>query len=111
MSDISYCSNETVLSPLASSTFTPAILQISEDLHSTPSTVVGATTGFVIALGLGPLILAPLSETFGRRKLYLVCFSAFAVTQVPVALSGDVSWLIGWRTVSGFCGSKSILGV
>lgn len=70
-----------VLSPLASSMFTPGINQIAEDLKTTPQAIVGATTGFVILQGIGPLILAPLSETFGRRRLYTVvgdgCFTRF----------------------------------
>ena len=52
--------------------FTPGIDQIADCLDTTPQIVVGATTGFVVFLGLGPLILAPLSETFGRRTLYIV---------------------------------------
>ena len=88
--------------------FTPGISQIAEDLKTSESDVVGATTGFVICLGIGPLVLAPLSETFGRRKLYLICFSIFAVTQVPTALARTVVELNIWRTISGFFGSVGI---
>lgn len=86
--------------------FTPGIEEIAEDLGTSPDVVVGATTGFVVFLGLGPLLLAPLSETFGRRKLYMVCFSIFALLQIPTALSPNVATLIGMRTISGFFGSK-----
>lgn len=85
--------------------FTPGIEQIAEDLKTSADVVVGATTGFVVFLGLGPLILAPLSETFGRRKLYLVCFSIFALLQIPTALSPNVASLIAVRAISGFFGS------
>ena len=88
--------------------FTPGINQIADDLNSTPNAVVGATTGFVVFLGLGPLILAPLSETFGRRRLYLVCFTIFALLQIPTALSPNVATLICVRTISGFFGSIGI---
>ena len=88
--------------------FTPGIAQIASDLHTTPSTVVGATTGFVVCLGIGPLILAPLSETFGRRKLYLICFSIFAVSQIPTALSPNIASLLTFRAISGFFGSVGI---
>lgn len=44
--------------------FTPGISQISEDLDTTEASVVGATTGFVVALGIGPLVFAPLSKFF-----------------------------------------------
>ncbi|KAL8923923.1 MAG: hypothetical protein Q9208_004360 [Pyrenodesmia sp. 3 TL-2023] len=97
-----------VLSPLASSMFTPGIAQISADLNTTDNVVVGATTGFVVFLGIGPLILAPLSETFGRRKLYLICFSIFAILQIPTALSPNVETLIALRSISGFFGSVGI---
>ena len=42
--------------------FTPGIAQIAEDLGTAETSVVGATTGFVVALGIGPLLLAPLSK-------------------------------------------------
>ena len=97
-----------ILSPLASSMFTPGMDQIAEGLHTTPETVVGCTTGFVIMLGIGPLFLAPLSETFGRRRLYIVCFTIFALLQIPSALSPNIETLIAMRTLSGFFGSVGI---
>lgn len=86
--------------------FTPGIAQIAADLNTSTDVVVGATTGFVVFLGIGPLILAPLSETFGRRKLYLTCFSIFAILQIPTALSPNVEALVAIRAVSGFFGSE-----
>jgi len=97
-----------VLSPLASSMYTPGIQQIADDLGTDTTNVIATTTGFVIMLGLGPLILAPLSETFGRRKLYLVCFSVFTLLQIPSALSPNIATLTAMRTISGFFGSIGI---
>lgn len=88
--------------------FTPGIAQIADDLHTSPTTVIGTTTAFVITLGIGPLILAPLSETFGRRKIYLVCFAIFSLLQIPTALSPNIEFLISIRSVSGFFGSVGI---
>lgn len=99
---------QSILSPLASSMFTPGIEQIADDLGTSVKTVIGTTTGFVIMLGVGPLFLAPLSETFGRRKLYLVCFSVFTLLQIPSALSPNIASLIAARTLSGFFGSVGI---
>jgi multidrug resistance protein len=88
--------------------FTPGIQEIADDFDTSVTTVVGASTGFVICLGIGPLILAPLSETFGRRMLYIVCFSAFTLLQIPTALSPNIETLIVVRTISGFFGSIGI---
>lgn len=93
------------LSPLASSMFTPGISQIAECLDTTEQKIIGATTGFVVMLGVGPLLLAPLSETFGRRKLYLICFSIFSLLQIPTALSPNYQTLILCRAFAGFFGS------
>ena len=48
-----------IVSPLASSAFTPGLQQIADDLGTDTNTVIGTTTGFVVMLGLGPLVLAP----------------------------------------------------
>lgn len=88
--------------------FTPGIEQIADDLNSTKQSVIGATTGFVIMLGFGPLVLAPLSETFGRRVIYIICFVCFTILQIPSALAPNVSALIAARTLSGAFGSVGI---
>ena len=93
------------MSPLASSMFTPAIAQIPASLHTDEQHIIATTTGYVVMLGIGPLVLAPFSETFGRRMLYLSCFGCFALLQIPTALSPNASFIIAIRTVSGFFGS------
>lgn len=87
--------------------FSPGIDQIADDFKVPRNVAVGATTtGFVVLLGIGPLFLAPLSETFGRRKLYLTCFSIFSLLQIPTALSPNIQILIVVRALSGFFGSE-----
>lgn len=97
-----------ILSPLASSMFTPGIEQVALDLDCSLNAVIATTTGFVIMLGLGPLVLAPFSETFGRRRLYIWCFSIFTILQIPTALAPNVGFLIAARSLSGFFGSVGI---
>lgn len=98
-----------ILSPLASSMFVPGISQIAEDLNAEEQEVIATTTGFVIMMGLGPLVLAPFSETFGRRAVYIVCFSVFTLLQIPTALSPNIATLISVRAISGLFGSTFIL--
>lgn len=97
-----------IVSPLASSMFTPGISQIAKDLRASEEAIIATTTGFVIFMGIGPLILAPLSETFGRRKLYIISFAIFTLLQIPTALSPNAATLIVVRTISGFFGSVGI---
>ncbi|KAG9966927.1 MFS general substrate transporter, partial [Aureobasidium melanogenum] len=97
-----------ILSPLASSMFSPGIQQIADDLNTTKDAVIGCTTGFVIMLGIGPLVLAPLSETFGRRNVYIYCYTAFTILQIPAALAPNIATLLAVRTISGFFGAVAI---
>lgn len=53
----------------------------------------------------GRLLLAPLSETFGRKPVYLVCFGIFTFLQIPTALSPNIAVLITFRSLAGFFGS------
>lgn len=62
----------------------------------------------MIALGIGPLFLAPLSETFGRKSLYLICFGLFTLVQIPTALAKSVPVLVSMRVLAGLTGSVSI---
>jgi hypothetical protein len=43
-----------LMSPLASSMFTPGIAQIAEDLETDTTSVIATTTGFVVMLGYRP---------------------------------------------------------
>ena len=97
-----------ILSPLASSIFMPGIADIAADLGSSQAKVIGTTTGFVIMLGIGPLLHAPLSEAFGRKIVYISCFSIFTLLQIPTALAPNIGVLITVRTFSGFFGSVGI---
>ncbi|KAF2099851.1 membrane transporter [Rhizodiscina lignyota] len=108
LANVAVIASMSILSPLASSMFTPGIQEIADDLGTDTSTVIGATTGFVVFLGIGPLILAPMSETFGRRRLYMVCFSMFTLLQIPTALSPSIATLLALRTIAGFFGSIGI---
>lgn len=108
MTNVAIVALMAILSPLASSMFTPGISQIAEDLDASEQSVIATTTGFVICLGIGPLVLAPLSETFGRRLLYICCFAVFSLLQAASALSPNIAALITLRTIAGFFGSVGI---
>jgi predicted MFS family arabinose efflux permease len=85
--------------------FTPGIQQVAQSFKTSEEAVIACQTGYVVMLGIGPLILAPLSETFGREQLYHVCFTLFTILQAPAALSPNVATLITVRAITGFFGS------
>jgi multidrug resistance protein len=108
LSNVAIIACMAILSPLASSIFTPGIDQIAQDLHTDKQQVIATTTGYMFMLGFGPLVLAPLSETFGRRPVFISCFGVFSLLQIPTALSPNVAALVAVRTLAGFFGSVGI---
>lgn len=94
--------------PMASSVFAPAVSEIAEDLQAPSQFVLGGQTGFVCMLGIGPLFLAPMSETFGRRNLFIMNLVAFTLMQVPTALINNVEGFIIVRAIAGFFGSVGV---
>jgi MFS family permease len=78
------------------------------DFHTSQTLAAFSVSVFLLGFGSGPLLLAPLSETFGRKPIYIVGFTIFTLTQIPCALSSSISMLIGFRFLQGFFGSASI---
>lgn len=63
------------------------------------------TALFVLGFGLGPLYLAPLSEMYGRRIIYLTCFALFTVLNICCAVAPNMAALSVFRLLCGMAGS------
>ena len=59
-------------------------------------------------MGLGPLIASPLSETFGRRAVYLIVCPLFALFVLGTGLADDVVSIIVCRFFAGMFASPSV---
>lgn len=97
-----------VVGPMASSIFAPAIDEVARTFNSDAQTVLAGQTVFVCMLGIGPLFLAPMSETFGRRNIFLINLAIFTLLQIPTALAPNVESFIVLRLLSGFFGSVGV---
>lgn len=62
-------------------------------------------TSYLIAQAVGGVLVSPLSETFGRRTLYIAASAIFCVFNILIAaVHSDVTVYIG-RFVTGFVAS------
>ncbi|KAH0828296.1 putative transporter [Fonsecaea pedrosoi] len=105
----------TFVSPLASSMFAPAVGFLGEDFGVHQELVLSFTVS-VYLLGIwlgtdtpdkqfGPLVLAPLSEIYGRRIVLCGANIFFVVWQIGCALAPNVGGLIAFRFLAGIGGS------
>lgn len=99
--------------------FAPGVPQTMADFH-TDSNLLAAfvVSVFVLGFAFGPLLLAPLSEMYGRIRVYHVCNVFFLIFTILCAVSTNMSMLVAFRFFSGFagvavvtCGSGSIADV
>lgn len=59
---------------------------------------------FVLGFAFGPLVIAPMSEIYGRRIVYHICNSLFVVFTILCAVAKDMNGLLAYRFCAGFVG-------
>ncbi|KAF2702910.1 MFS general substrate transporter [Pleomassaria siparia CBS 279.74] len=94
---------------LPSSMLAPSLSNISKDLHigaSTESQMVFSV--YVLAWGIGPLILSPLSELYGRSLVLQVGNLCSVLLYITCAVSRTATQLIVFRFLSGLSGSAAV---
>lgn len=102
----------TFLTPLASSQFAPGVPEVMKDFHSTNEMLEGFMVSvYVLGFAFGPLIIAPLSEMYGRLPLYHSCNLLFIIFTIAAALATDMGMFITFRFFMGcFGGAPMVLG-
>ncbi|KAI1327088.1 cycloheximide resistance protein [Xylariaceae sp. FL0255] len=95
----------TLFSPLASSIFAPAIPEVEAEFHNSSLEIASFVVSvYLLGFAFGPLIIAPLSEMYGRVIIYHVCNVGFVAFTVACALAPTLNALIGFRFVAGLFG-------
>ncbi|KAH8691964.1 major facilitator superfamily domain-containing protein [Talaromyces proteolyticus] len=96
----------TLIAPLGTSIFYPALHQVESDLH-TSSTVTNLSLAFyLLAMAIFPFWWMNWAVAFGRRNIYLVSFSLGVVFAVLAAISKSIGMLIAMRLMSGGCSAS-----
>jgi MFS family permease len=77
---------------------------------SSTNETLGAFVTSVYLLGYvaGPLVIAPMSEIYGRAIVYNVCNFVFLIFQVACALANSLGSLIAFRFLAGIAASCPI---
>lgn len=65
-------------------------------------------TLYLIGLAVGSVIIAPLSETYGRKPISVICMFLMLVLIIPAALATSVAELLVVRLIGAFAGSAMI---
>jgi multidrug resistance protein len=105
----SLLSTITFMTPFASSILAPALGSMQKD-YGVTDTTLGAMPVSIYLLGyaIGPVVLSPLSEIYGRNLILISASAWFCIWLVGCALAPSLNTLIFFRFMTGIGGSASL---
>ena len=89
------------LGPLSIDLYLPALPDLTNDLSASPSSVQLTLTGVLAGLGLGQLVIGPLTDIYGRRRPLLVGIAVNVVTALLCAVAPSIVVLDVLRVLQG----------
>lgn len=90
-----------MIGPLSTDLYLPTFINLAADLDVVAAQVQLTVTGFLIGLACGPLLVGPLSDRYGRRRILLIALAVFVATGLLMVLSSQIWVLIALRVVQG----------
>ncbi|PYI12698.1 MFS general substrate transporter [Aspergillus sclerotiicarbonarius CBS 121057] len=99
----------TFLSPFTSSMPAPGMSFIDQEFGTTSEILTSfAVSVFVLGFAVGPLVLSPLSEIYGRQPILNAANIFFTAWQIGCALAPNMASLIIFRFLAGVGGSACL---
>ncbi|MEU2000205.1 multidrug effflux MFS transporter [Rhodococcus sp. NPDC019627] len=97
------------IAPLATDMYLPGLPVMAESLHTSAPSVQLTLTTFMAGLGIGQLVVGPLSDGLGRRRLLLAATVVTTIAAMVCALAPSVETLIAARLFQGLSGGAAIV--
>ncbi|KAG2230703.1 hypothetical protein INT48_003710 [Thamnidium elegans] len=88
--------------PLSSMMYMPGILAVAADLNTSISSVNGTISAYVVFMGISPLFWAALSDTYGRKRMYIVSGIINVISSIICAFSRNIGMLVVFRAIQSF---------
>jgi len=87
----------------------PSFPALSEHFRTSPSDIALSVSLFAIGLAFSLLLIGPLSDMFGRKKLLLVGIALSAAGAIGCLLTDNFAWFLLFRVVQAVgCGSFAL---
>ncbi|GAA3617163.1 multidrug effflux MFS transporter [Microlunatus ginsengisoli] len=93
------------IGPLTVDTYLPALPSLTAEFGATDVQAQTTITGLLVGLGLGQLVIGPLSDAVGRRKPLLIGLAGHGLMSVLCALAPSITLLAVTRTLQGVAGA------
>lgn len=98
----------TLATTFASSAYSGGMKQVIRYFNVSSEVATLGISLYVLGFALGPLVWAPLSEEFGRRKIFFVSFMAGTAFAAGAAGADSIAALLVLRFLTGSIGSAPL---
>lgn len=82
--------------------------QLTSSFDVSPEVGTVGLSMYILGFAVGPLLLAPLSEFYGRNPVYMLSWLLLVIFQVPLAKAPNIATVIACRLLQGFFGSAPL---
>jgi MFS transporter, DHA1 family, multidrug resistance protein len=98
-----------LLGPFTIDMYLPSFPTIVKDYGTTASLVQISLTTCLLGLGLGQLIIGPMSDVQGRRKPLLIFLTFYLIASITCALAPSIYLFIAARFLQGFAAAGGLV--
>lgn len=99
----------TAFGPFVTDFYLPAMPEMAASFHTSPSLVALSLTTGMVGLAVGQILIGPLSDKFGRKRLLVLSMLLFAIASVLCIFSPDIYVLSFLRLFQGLGGAGGIV--
>jgi MFS family permease len=86
---------------MSGSMLAPALSSISRDLNIDDATTQMTLSIFVLSFAFGPMVLAPLSEIFGRKPVWIASGTFYVICSTVCGFANNNELMIAGRFFAG----------
>lgn len=95
--------------PMSIDLYLPALPEMSRQFGVGAAQVQLTLTACLVGIGLGQLLVGPVSDALGRRWPLIIGLAVYVAASVGCALAGSVTVLTGMRLVQGLAGGAGMV--
>jgi DHA1 family bicyclomycin/chloramphenicol resistance-like MFS transporter len=99
----------TAVVPLGTDMYVPGLPAMGDALGVSGSAVQLTMTAYLVGLVVGQVLIGPISDKIGRRRLLIGGAAGFAVSSALCALAPNVAVLTGARLLQGAAGAAGLV--
>ncbi|MCR2822310.1 multidrug effflux MFS transporter [Lederbergia panacisoli] len=97
------------LGPFTFDMYLPAFPQLTEFFGTSASAIQVSITACLLGVGVGQIVMGPLSDVHGRRKPLWIATIVYALASFGCALSPNIATFIALRFLQGFAASAGMV--